>query len=79
MRYRRATTPGESYFFTVNLDDRKSQLLVEFVDVLKASIKHVKSAHPFEIEALVVMPYHLHTIWTLPENDNDFSSRWGID
>jgi putative transposase len=78
MRYRRATTPGATYFFTVNLAERKSRLLVNHVESLKALISHVKTAHPFVIDAMVVMPDHLHALWTLPEGDNDFSTRWNL-
>jgi putative transposase len=78
MRYRRATTPGATYFFTVNLAERKSRLLVDHVESLKASISHVKSAYPFVIDAMVIMPNHLHSIWTLPEGDSDFSTRWNL-
>ena len=34
--------------------------------------------HPFEINAIVILPDHLHTIWTLPKNDADFSTRWRL-
>jgi putative transposase len=78
MRYRRATTPGATYFFTVNLAERKSRLLVDNVDNLKASISHVKENHPFAIDAMVAMPDHLHVLWTLPEDDHDFSTRWNL-
>ena len=78
MRNRRANLPGASYFFTVNLAERKSRLLVEHVDVLRESVRHVKTAHPFVIDAMVIMPDHLHALWTLPENDSDFSTRWGL-
>ncbi len=78
MRYRRANLPGATYFFTVNLAERKSCLLVEQVDLLRDSIRQVKMGHPFSIDALVIMPNHLHTIWTLPESDSDFSTRWGL-
>ena len=78
MRYRRANLPGASYFFTVNLAERKSRLLVKHVDVLRESVRRVKTAHPFVIDAMVIMPDHLHALWTLPEGDSDFSTRWGL-
>jgi len=76
MRYRRANAAGGTYFFTVNLADRSSHLLVEKVDVLRESVRLVKDQHPFEIVAWVVLPDHLHAIWTLPPSDADFSTRW---
>lgn len=75
MRYRRAGVPGASYFFTVNLAERSRTLLVDHADVLRAVIREVQSRHPFRIDAMVVLPDHLHAIWTLPKNDKDFSTR----
>ncbi len=75
--YRRAYQEGGTFFFTVVtylrrplLGDQKS------VDLLDECFESVRGIHPFQTEALVVMPDHLHTIWTLPENDADFSVRW---
>jgi putative transposase len=76
MRYRRAGIPGASYFFTVNLADRGRTLLANHSDVLRAVIREVQSRHLFQIDAMVVLPDHLHAIWTLPKNDKDFSTRW---
>ena len=76
MRYRRAGIPGASYFFTVNLAERNRALLVDHADVLRAVIREVRSRHPFRIDAMVVLPDHLHAMWTLPNNDKDFSTRW---
>ena len=66
------------YFFTVYLAERKSCLLVEYIEILRTSVRHVQMAHPFFIDAMVVMPDHLHSLWTLPEDDHDFSTRWGL-
>lgn len=76
MNYRRVRVLGGTYFFTVNLANRNSLLLVEQVDLLRQVIKNVKQKHPFEIDAMVVLPEHLHAIWRLPENDSDYSTRW---
>jgi len=76
MRYRRANAAGGTYFFTVNLADRSSRLLVERVDDLRESVRIVKARHPFDIVAWVVLPEHLHAVWTLPDADADFSTRW---
>ncbi len=78
MRYRRSDVPGASYFFTVNLAERRKTLLVDYVDMLREAMKKVKQNHPFCIDAIVIMPDHLHTIWTLPKDDADFSKRWGL-
>jgi putative transposase len=78
MRYRRAKTPGGTYFFTVNLADRTRALLVDHIDLLRASVAKVKEAHPFTALAWVVLPEHMHAIWELPDNDCDFSMRWSL-
>jgi len=76
MRYRRARVRGGTYFFTVTLQDRRLDLLVRHVDVLRDATRAVQLRHPFEIVAAVVMPEHLHAIWTLPDGDDDFPMRW---
>jgi putative transposase len=76
MRYRRAKVAGGTYFFTVNLADRSRQLLTERIDLLRGAVRQVKSRHPFEGVAWVVLPEHLHAIWILPPGDVDFSTRW---
>jgi len=74
--YRRMRVPGGTYFFTVNLADRSSRLLVERVDALRESVRETMRARPFASVAWVVLPNHLHAIWTLPEGDADFATRW---
>jgi putative transposase len=78
MEYRRAMEKGGSYFFTVNLADRSTALLVQNVDLLRSTILTVRAAHPFEVTAIVVMPEHLHCIWEMPSDDADFSMRWAL-
>ena len=74
--YRRHRLPGGSYFFTVNLLERKSDLLIRHVDVLRDAVRHVRQSSPFHIDAWVILPDHMHCIWTLPPGDADYSSRW---
>ncbi|AUL72892.1 transposase [Pseudoalteromonas sp. 13-15] len=76
MQYRRNYVKGGTYFFTVNLLDRNKSLLVEHIDLLRESIRFVKSQRPFYIDAWVVLPDHLHAVLTLPDDDVDYSSRW---
>lgn len=76
MRYRRANVEGGTYFFTMNLAERHRRLLLDHVDILRSAVKTVKQRHPFHIDAFVVLPDHLHAIWTLPGHDADFSTRW---
>jgi len=74
--YRRNRVAGGTYFFTVNLLDRDSSLLVERIDLLRATVRRVRRLVPFHIDAWVVLPEHMHTLWTLPEGDTDFPRRW---
>ncbi|WP_028301580.1 REP-associated tyrosine transposase [Oceanospirillum beijerinckii] len=76
MQYRRNYVEGGTYFFTVNLQDRGETLLVDRVDELRESVRWVKRRRPFYIDAWVVLPDHIHAVWTLPEGDADYSSRW---
>lgn len=74
--YRRLRIAGGCYFFTVNLADRQSSLLTERVDDLRDAVRRVRALAPFRIDAWVVLPDHMHTVWTLPEGDDDFPRRW---
>ena len=74
--YRSYRMKGGCYFFTVNLAERKQTLLTEKIELLRESFRIVKDRYPFNIEAIVILPEHLHTIWTLPEADDNFSCRW---
>jgi putative transposase len=76
--YRRAFQPGGCWFFTVNLLDRKTGLLVDHVDALHRALHETCQRFPFEIDAMVILPDHLHAIWTLPEGDTDFPLRWRL-
>ena len=74
--YRRSRIKGGTYFFTVNLADRKKDLLVRYIDSLRAALQSEIKRAPFEILGLVVLPDHLHAVWRLPADDADYSSRW---
>lgn len=75
VRYRRNYVPGSTYFFTVTLRDRRADWLGRHVDALRSAFARVKAARPFRIDAMVVLPEHLHLIMTLPEGDADYSGR----
>jgi putative transposase len=77
-QYRRSHTQGGTFFFTVDLADRQSDLLVREIDKLRANVRRVKMAAPFIIDAWVVLPEHMHCIWTLPDDDTDFPGRWHL-
>lgn len=76
---RRSTTPGAMYFFTLNTY-RRQRVLTErpIYAALKQSIRTVKEIHPFTIEAFVLLPDHLHCIWTLPKHDAGYGVRWNM-
>lgn len=76
--YRRSYIAGGCYFFTVNLADRRSALLVDRVELLRYSHQLVRERHPFTIDAMVVLPEHLHAVWTLPKGDDDYALRWRL-
>jgi putative transposase len=76
--YRRNFIAGGSFFFTVNLAERRLHLLTEHIDELRDAFRKVRQRHPFTIDALVVLPDPLHAAWTLPEGDADFATRWQL-
>jgi putative transposase len=78
MRYRRADVAGGTYFFTVNLAERKRTLLVDHIEILRTVILKVKTMHPFRIDAMVILPDHLHVLWTLLQGDGDYPMRWAL-
>jgi putative transposase len=76
--YRRNLVTGGTYFFTVNLADRRWSLLTENVELLRAAFRYTRRCHAFTIEAIVILPDHLHVVWTLPPEDSDFATRWRL-
>lgn len=74
--YRRFRIPGGTYFFTVNLLERKQDLLVRHIDELREAVRITRRERPFHIDAWVVLPDHMHAVWTLPPGDDDSSNRW---
>ena len=69
---------GGTFFFTVALADRSSDLLVRHIDRLRRSYKSVQERYPFESVAACVLPDHLHAIWSLPPGDAGFPLRWSL-
>ena len=74
--YRRNRIPGGTYFFTVNLLERNSRLLIDHIDELPAAVVKARASRPFHIDGWVVLPEHMHCVWTLPEGDSDYAARW---
>ncbi|MEO8673577.1 MAG: transposase [Tahibacter sp.] len=74
--YRRAKVPGGCYFFTVALAERGGSLLVDRIDALRLAFQSVRDRHAFSMPAVVVLPDHLHRLWTLPPGDANYAMRW---
>lgn len=74
--YHRNRVPGGTYFFTVNLLERQSRLLVEHIEAFREAVRGVREKRPFHIDAWVVLPDHTHCVWTLPPGDDDYPARW---
>ena len=74
-RYKRYYKDGGLYFFTVVTYHRK-RLLIDYIERLRESFRIVITKMPFKIDAIVVLPDHLHCIWQMPPGDSDFSGRW---
>ena len=75
--YRRAFVPGGCYFFTVVTSRRRTLFHdADNIALLRRALAWTKARRPFAIDAIVVLPDHLHCIWRLPDADADFSGRW---
>lgn len=78
-RYRRAKIEGGTYFFTLNTLRRQTVLTSPIVrTALREAINLTRKQHPFTIDAWILLPDHLHCIWTLPQGDTDFGTRWSL-
>ncbi len=77
--YRRVLQPGGTFFFTAVTEQRQALFRsVTARTLLRTALQETQQRWPFVIDAIVVLPDHLHTIWTLPEGDADFSTRWSF-
>jgi putative transposase len=76
--YRRSSAAGGTFFFTVNLADRTSRLLVDEIDRLRRAFELARTRYPYRTLAYCVLPDHLHVVWRLPDGDADFSLRWSV-
>jgi hypothetical protein len=70
------SSSGWTFFFTVNLLDRRSDLLVTQIHMLRDAPRQVRLQVPSRIDAWVVLPDHMHCLWTLPAGDAEFPGRW---
>ena len=76
--YLRPKVTGATVFFTVNLADRSSRLLVDRIEDLREAVRVTKAERPFGIDAWVVLPDHMHCVWTMPKGYGDYSTRWRL-
>lgn len=76
--YLRPQIPGASIYFTVGLRAHGSDLLLREITLLRSAVQRTLRDRPITVNAWVVLPDHMHCIWTLPEGDHDFSTRWRI-
>jgi putative transposase len=77
--YRRAHIPGGTFFFTVVTHQRRRLFhLPANQTLLGNAFRHCQRQWPFEVNAIVLLPDHLHAIWTLPRGDSEFSGRWSV-
>jgi putative transposase len=75
--YRRRRVEGGTYFFTLVTFERNTFLTTpEARDILHEAWMFVMNRQPFTTEAICLLPDHIHCIWTLPEGDSDYSTRW---
>jgi putative transposase len=76
-RYRRNFVPGGTYSFTVVAHRRRKFLTDDLARAaLRQALREIRSRHPFSIDAIVLLPDHLHTVWTLPPGDDRYPLRW---
>ena len=78
VRYRRNFVAGGTFFFTVTLWDRGSHALTDNIAALRTAVRQTRHSQPFTIEAVVVLPEHMHIIMTLPNGDADYPNRWRL-
>ena len=76
MRYRRLFQPGASYFFTLVTHERSPIFCdTTAIDLYRRAVRKVQAARPFTLEAEVILPDHIHVLWTLPDSDTDYPTR----
>ena len=77
--YKRVRIQGGTYFFTLTLAERRgNDLLIRRIAALRSAFRQTLADHPVAIDAIVVLPDHLHCIWRLPPGDDDFPTRWRL-
>jgi putative transposase len=79
MNFRRNYVPGGTYFFTVVTHLRRKIFQnPEAISIQRKAFYYVQQNHPFKVVSHVILPDHIHMIWTLPEGDANYSTRWRL-
>jgi putative transposase len=78
VRYRRNLIAGGTFFLTATLADRTSSALTDYVAALRTAVRLTRRQHPFAIDAVVVLPDHMHIVMTLPPSDAGFPIRLSL-
>jgi putative transposase len=78
VRYRRNFVAGGTFFITVTLADRTSRALVDHIEALRAAVREIRATHPFVIDAVVILPDHIHIVMTLPDGDASYPIRLSL-
>jgi len=76
--YIRPRIAGATIYFTVRLRHRRSDLLLREITQLRTAVRQTLIERPVKVRAWVILPDHMHCIWTLPEHDHDYSTRWRL-
>lgn len=76
--YRRPEVTGATVFFTLALQTRGSDLLIREISVLRQAFSQTLSERHCKIDALVILPDHLHAVLTFPGGDRDYPTRWRL-
>jgi putative transposase len=75
VQYRRSRVAGGTFFFTVNLQERRFTLLADHAKSLLEIVRDVRTELPFVIDAMAVLPDHWHAVWTMPPEDAGYARR----
>ncbi|WP_044500940.1 transposase [Nostoc sp. PCC 7107] len=79
MEYRRVKVEGGTFFFTVVTHNRREFLCeLENIILLRQAFKKVIAQYPLIVDAIAILPNHIHCLWSLPPGDSDFSNRWRL-
>ena len=76
--YIRGQLAGATYFFTLTLAKRQTQLLTDNINLFRQAYQRANALHAFTTIAICVLPDHLHAIWQMPVDDGDYALRWRI-